>query len=170
MSVADPTPNQPSPGEPVPAQAGSVKRGSARTKARKRALDILFEADLRQLPVAEVLAARTAEADPPVRPFTAELVTGVEAHRGELDAILADLLQAGWTLDRMPRVDRNLARLASFEVLHTDIDPSIALSECVALATDLSTDSSPAFLNGLLASVLTGNSARSGPATPPSGD
>lgn len=131
----------------------SVRRAPSRTKARKRALDILFEADLREVPALEVLAAHTAEADPPVRPFTTELVEGVTAHRDELDALVGRHLPSGWTLDRMPRVDRNLARLAAFEVLHTQTDAAVAIAECVLLATELSTDDSPALLNGVLGAV-----------------
>ncbi|MFZ0530766.1 MAG: transcription antitermination factor NusB [Propionicimonas sp.] len=126
---------------------------STRTKARKRALDLLFEADLRGLPVAEVLAAHTEAADPPVRPFTAELVEGVAANAAEIDQLIAAQLPAGWSLERMPRVDRNLARLAAFELTGTSIDPAIALAECVVLASELSTDESPAFLNGVLGAV-----------------
>lgn len=134
--------------------AGQTKRGSTRTKARKRALDILFEADLRGLPAAEVLAAHQAENDPPVREFTAELVHGVEVHATDIDARIVAALAAGWTLDRMPRVDRNLARLAIFELLHTRTPADVALAEAVALSEQLSTDESPAFLNGLLGAVL----------------
>lgn len=131
----------------------SGKKLSTRTKARKRALDILFEADLRGLPVDEVLAAHTGQAEPPVRPFTAELVDGVTANQSHLDALIASHLPAGWTLERMPRVDRNLARLAAFELTKTDLDAAVVLSECLSLASDLSTDDSPAFLNGVLGAV-----------------
>ncbi len=134
----------------------SVRRAPSRTKARKRALDILFEADLRELSALEVLAAHTEEADPPVRPFTAELVEGVTTHRDELDGLVGGHLPSGWTLDRMPRVDRNLARLATFEMLHTETDPAVAIAECVQLATELSTDDSPALLNGVLGAVVRG--------------
>ena len=135
------------------ATESSGRRLSTRTKARKRALDILFEADLRGLPAAEVLAAHTAAADPPVRPFTTELVEGVVANGAELDGLIAAQLPAGWSLERMPRVDRNLARLAAFELTRTSIDPAVALAECVVLAAELSTDESPAFLNGVLGSL-----------------
>jgi N utilization substance protein B len=131
----------------------AVRRAPSRTKARKRALDILFEADLRELPALEVLAAHTEEADPAVRPFTAELVEGVTAHCAELDEVIGAHLPYGWTLDRMPRVDRNLARLATFEMLHSETDPAVAIAECVLLATELSTDDSPALLNGVLGAV-----------------
>lgn len=136
------------------AQPASAKRVPTRTKARKRALDILFEADLRDLPVHEVLAAATEQAEPPVREYTTDLVLGVVEYQPEIDAQIAAHLPSGWTLDRMPRVDRNLARLATFEALHTETDPAVALAECVLLATELSTDESPALLNGVLAAIL----------------
>lgn len=135
------------------AQSAPAKRVPTRTKARKRALDILFEADLRELPATEVLAAHTALADPPVRPFTTELVTGVAGNLAELDRLVDAQLPSGWTLERMPRVDRNLARLTAYELLHTDLDPAVALAECVTLATELSTDDSPALLNGVLGAL-----------------
>lgn len=131
----------------------SGKKLSTRTKARKRALDILFEADLRGLGAEEVLEAHTAQAEPAVRPFTTDLVRGVVQHQANLDALIATHLPAGWTLERMPRVDRNLARIAAFELTHTEVDASVALAECVELAGDLSTDSSPSFLNGVLSAV-----------------
>lgn len=136
------------------AEAAATKRGTTRTKARKRALDILFEADLRELPATTILADHTQWADPAVRPFTAELVTGVANSVSALDAELAKHLPDGWSVDRMPRVDRNLARLAAFEILHTQIDPAIVLAECMTLATELSTDDSPAFLNGVLGALV----------------
>jgi N utilization substance protein B len=136
------------------AQSASGKRVPTRTKARKRALDILFEADLRGLPAADVLQAHTEQAEPPIREFTAELVRGVIANQADIDSLVGAHLPSGWTLDRMPRVDRNLARLAVFEALHTDTDQAVALAECVLLASELSTDDSPALLNGVLAAVL----------------
>ncbi len=131
----------------------SAGRGSARSKARKRALDILFEADLRGISANDVLAVHTAEADPPVRPFTADLVGGVLTSQGTLDRIITESLPAGWTLSRMPRVDRNLARIATYEITHTDLAPQIAIAEAVSLSEALSTDESPAFLNGLLGAI-----------------
>ena len=135
-------------------KSASAKRVPTRTKARKRALDILFEADLRGLTAAEVLLAHTEQAEPPIREFTAALVNGVIANQAEIDALVGAHLPSGWTLNRMPRVDRNLARLTTFEMLHTDTDQAVALAECVLLATELSTDESPALLNGVLAAVL----------------
>jgi N utilization substance protein B len=133
--------------------APAARHTSTRTKARKRALDVLFEADLRGLPVLDVLAAHVAQAEPPVRPFTEELVRGFESDRGRIDRLIAECLTGGWTLERMPTVDRNLARIAVHEILHTDLAPEVALAECVALSEDLSTDDSPVFLNGLLRAV-----------------
>lgn len=133
--------------------AAPAKRASARTKARKRALDILFEADLRQMDPLGVLAAQLELDDPPVRPFTGELVEGVVTHLSALDGVIAGSLAGGWTLARMPRVDRNLARIAAYEILHTEVAPEIAVAESVALAQELSTDDSAAFLNGLLRAI-----------------
>ncbi|WP_072042015.1 transcription antitermination factor NusB [Nigerium massiliense] len=125
-----------------------------RTKARKRALDILFEADLRDDEAIGTLAARVAAGEPPVRPFTSEIVEGVAADREEIDRIIAESLSAGWSLERMPRVDRNLARIAVYEMFFTDLAPEIAVNEAVGLARELSTDDSPSFLNGVLGKAL----------------
>jgi transcription antitermination protein NusB len=129
----------------------------ARSKARKRALDVLFEAELRGEPVLELLdqrAAAKAEENPPVPEYAAELVRGVEAHRERIDELLAAHAE-GWTLDRMPAVDRNILRIGAYELLWSgDVPEGVAISEAVALATDLSTDGSPAFVNGLLARLL----------------
>ncbi len=125
-----------------------------RSKARKRALDILFEADLRQRDPLETLADHVARDEPPIRPFTAELVEGFERHRGFVDSVLADCLISGWTVDRMPRVDRNLARIAIYELWFGDVEGEIAVDEAVSLASALSTDDSPKFLNGLLGRAL----------------
>jgi transcription antitermination protein NusB len=127
---------------------------AARSKARKRALDILFEADLRGEVPADVLAERTAMASPPVPAYAAELVHGVQAHRARIDELLASY-SAGWTLDRMPAVDRNILRIGVFELLYApDVPDAVAISEAVLLAGQLSTDDSPSFVNGLLARLL----------------
>lgn len=126
----------------------------ARTKARKRALDILFESELRARDALETLAERTRDGEPPVREFTTELVEGVWAHRMEIDARIAACLDTGWTLERMPRVDRNLARIAIFEMEYTNTAPEVVIGEAVVLAGELSTDESSGFLNGMLAVAL----------------
>jgi transcription antitermination protein NusB len=127
---------------------------AARSKARKRALDILFEAEIRGEPVPELLALRAAEASPPVSAYAAELVRGVCEHQEQIDKLLATHAQ-GWTLDRMPAVDRNVLRIGTYELLWSDDVPgAVAISEAVQLAGELSTDDSPAFVNGLLGRLL----------------
>ena len=127
---------------------------AARSKARKRALDILFEADVRREPALNVLEARLVQPEPPVSSYAVELVQGVQAHREELDRLLADNSH-GWTLDRMPAVDRNILRIGGYELLWGEQVPAaVAISEAVQLAGDLSTDASAAFVNGLLARLL----------------
>jgi transcription antitermination protein NusB len=127
---------------------------AARSKARKRALDVLFEAEARGEPVLDLLAERTAAADPPVSDYAAELVRGVHEHAGQIDALLsANAL--GWTLDRMPAVDRNILRIGAFELLWNDgVPDGVAISEAVSLAGELSTEDSSSFVNGLLARLL----------------
>ena len=127
---------------------------AARSKARKRALDILYEAELRGEPALGVLEARIAQAQPQVSAYAIELVRGVQAHRGEIDRLLAENSR-GWSLDRMPAVDRNILRIGSYELLWgIEVPEAVAISEAVLLARDLSTDASPAFVNGLLARLL----------------
>jgi transcription antitermination protein NusB len=125
----------------------------ARSKARKRALDILFEAEQRGLPVLELLTERMSVGEQPVPDYAAELVRGVASHRERIDSLITENA-VDWTLDRMPAVDRNILRLGIYELLWADDVPDgVAISEAVRLAQDLSTDSSPAFVNGLLARI-----------------
>ena len=127
---------------------------AARSKARKRALDLLFEAEIRNIDVLDLLDQRSAEASPPVSGYAAELVRGVQAHRARIDELLSAHSQ-GWTLDRMPAVDRNILRIAVYELFWApQIPDAVAINEAVLLARDLSTDGSPAFVNGLLARLL----------------
>jgi N utilization substance protein B len=127
---------------------------SARTKARKRAVDVLFESEQRNLPSVQVLSERIAQADPPVPEYTVSLVEGVAAHRERIDEVLSTYSQ-GWALDRMPAVDRALLRLGAFEILFCeDVPDAVAVNEAVDLARSLSTDDSPAFVNGLLGRVV----------------
>ena len=127
---------------------------SARGKARKRALDVLFESEARGVDPVETVAERAAEADPPVNPYTVALVEGVSAHRERIDGLLATHAR-GWTLDRMPAVDRNVLRIGAYELLWVDDVPDqVAIAEAVGLARDLSTDESAGFVNGLLARLL----------------
>lgn len=126
----------------------------ARSKARKRALDVLYEAELRGEPVLDLLEQRAAGASPPVSPYAAALVRGVQRHRQRIDELLAAHAK-DWTLDRMPAVDRNILRIGAYELLWaSDVPDGVAVSEAVQLARSLSTDASPAFVNGLLARLL----------------
>jgi len=129
--------------------------GSTRSKARKRALDILFEAELRGLDPLTTLADRTEAANPPVRAYTAELVRGVAAHAEEIDARISVCLAPGWTLARIPRVDRSALRIAVFEIDYGEVPNPVAVAEAVQLVSDLSTDESPAFVNGVLRAITT---------------
>jgi N utilization substance protein B len=126
---------------------------AARSKARKRAVDILFEAEQRGLNARDLLAERLAKpvTEAPLNQYTADLVEGVVAHWTDINELLATYSQ-GWTVERMPSVDRAILRLGAFEVLYSDEVPEgVAIAEAVDLATSLSTDDSPKFVNGLLA-------------------
>ncbi|WP_203783725.1 transcription antitermination factor NusB [Asanoa ferruginea] len=128
----------------------------ARRKARKRALDVLFEADLRDRPAGDVLTDYVARLERPLPghlDYALGLVNGVAAHLGRIDELIGSYAE-GWTIDRMPVVDRNLARIAVYELLYVDeIDDAVAISEAVELARQMSTDDSPRFLNGLLGRI-----------------
>ncbi len=123
---------------------------SARTKARKQALDVLYEADLLEHDPFDSLAQRLDDPDLSVREFTRELVLGVRDNAAEIDRRINQAATADWPIERMPRIDRNLARIAIYEIDHTTIDARAAISEALELADALSTDESVAFLNGLL--------------------
>ena len=129
---------------------------AARTKARKRALDLLFEAEQRQVNGGELLRQRLAApvTEAPLSEFTGDLVSGVVEHWTQIDELIATYSQ-GWTLARMPAVDRSILRLGAYEVLYsTDVPEAVAISEWVGLATELSTDDSPKFVNGLLGRLV----------------
>ena len=125
---------------------------SARSKARKRALDILFEAEQRGMNVETLLAERLARpgTEAPLNEYTVELVQGVVRKWASINELLSTYSQ-GWTVERMPAVDRAILRIGAFEVLYADEVPdAVAISEAVELARTLSTDESPKFVNGLL--------------------
>ncbi|GAA0969141.1 MULTISPECIES: transcription antitermination factor NusB [Streptomyces violaceusniger group] len=131
---------------------------AARNKARKRAFQILFEADQRGSTVQTVLAdwirlARTDDRQPPVSEYTMQLVEGYAQHIGRIDELIATYA-VGWTLDRMPVVDRNILRLGAYELVWEDATPdAVVIDEAVQLAKEFSTDDSPAFVNGLLGRI-----------------
>ena len=128
---------------------------AARTKARKRALDVLFASELRGESALEALDRSVAEGEGPTNPYTAELVRGVVEHQARIDEVLVQYVAEGWTLARMPAVDRNVLRIGVYEVLYADDVPdAVAVSEAMTLVRDLSTDESPGFVNGVLGSVL----------------
>jgi N utilization substance protein B len=142
----------------------SENGGSSRTRARRRAVDVLFEADQRGLPIAALgverlrpepgsHAERAAGAGKP--DYATVIVQGVADHLEEIDETLSTYSQ-GWTLARMPAVDRAIARMGAWEILHGgDVPDAVVLSQAADLAGELSTDSSANFLSGLLGRVAT---------------
>lgn len=131
---------------------------SARTKARKRAVDVLYGADLRERPIADaVVEEQRRAAQQPAREaswrYAREIVEGVDDHRAELDEAIAAHAH-GWTIERMPVLDRAILRVAAWEILHNDDVPdAVAISEAVQLASELSTDDSGGFVNGVLSAI-----------------
>ena len=131
---------------------------SARTKARKRALDMLYQADLRGESMAAIVNAEAQRAaGEPDRAaswlYAREIVDGVSDHRDEIDELIVNYAQ-GWTLERMPHIDRALLRLAAWEIIHNDEVPAaVAIDEAVELAKEYSTDDSGRFVNGVLGKI-----------------
>lgn len=125
----------------------------ARTKARKRALDILFEAEQRGVEARTVFIRVATDATAALNPYVETLVDGVGADQDRIDELIATYSE-GWSLDRMPAVDRNLLRIAVFELLHSvDVPSNVIIDEAVSLASDLSTDDSASFVNGILGRI-----------------
>ena len=134
---------------------------SARSKARKRALDVLFECEVRGLPLGATLDERLVAAEPPVNDYTVELIRGVAEHQERIDELLTTYAK-GWSLERMPTVDRNALRIGVLEILYVDgVPDAVAISEAMNLVRDLSTDDSPAFVNGVLGTILRDKAALS---------
>ncbi len=135
------------------------KAAKGRHQARKRAVDLLFEAEARGLTSAEVadLRAELAAAKPeidPVQPYTDTVARGVTEHSAHINDLISSHLQ-GWTLERLPAVDRAILRVAVWELLHADDVPEpVAVDEAVELAKELSTDDSPGFVNGVLGQIM----------------
>jgi len=130
---------------------------SARSKARKQTLDILYEADIRGTQPLDILAVRdVTEEGPdarPIREYTRDLITGVTDNRRKIDELIATYAQ-GWDMDRLPAVDRNIMRLALFEILWLpSLDDAIAIDEALSLAKEPSTDESSAYIHGVLARI-----------------
>ena len=131
---------------------------SARTKARKRALDMLYQADVRGESILTIVnaEAKRAAAEPDREAswlYAREIVDGVTDHREEIDELIASYAQA-WSIDRMPNVDRALLRLAAWEILHNpEVPAAVAIDEAVELAKEYSTDDSGRFVNGVLGRI-----------------
>ncbi|NIZ89858.1 transcription antitermination factor NusB [Kineococcus rubinsiae] len=126
---------------------------AARRKARLRALDVLFEADQRAMDPIVVLKAKMERANPPVGEYAVTVVEGVVANADRIDEVLSTY-SMGWTVERMPAVDRAALRIATWEILHAeDVPDHVAISEAVEIVQELSTDESPTFVNGLLARI-----------------
>ena len=136
---------------------GKIPKG--RHQARKRAVDLLFEAEARGLTAAEVADTRTelSRTQPDVaalHPYTDTVARGVTEHAAHIDDLISSHLQ-GWTLTRLPAVDRAILRVAVWELLHADDVPEpVAVDEAVELAKELSTDDSPGFVNGVLGQIM----------------
>ena len=126
---------------------------SARRKARKRALDFLYEADIRKASAIELVGTREAS-ELSERDYVMELLVGVEANKAKIDELITTYAQ-GWDMDRMPAIDRNILRIALFEILFKgELDDQIAASEAVEIATELSTDDSAKYINGVLGRII----------------
>ena len=127
---------------------------AARTKARKRAVDVLYEADIRSGDALTLLRERLTDEAPPVNEHTVRLVEGVAEHSARIDELI-DTHASNWSSDRLPVVDRAILRMATFELLWADDVPDVVvIDEAVELAKALSTDDSPAYVNGVLGAIL----------------
>jgi N utilization substance protein B len=130
---------------------------SARSKARKQALDLLYETDIRGTNLVETLVARDIPADGPdarpIREYTRELVNGVSDNRRKIDELITTYAQA-WDMDRLPAVDRNILRLGIYEILwSTSVPTSVAIDEALDLAKELSSDDSSKYIHGVLGRI-----------------
>jgi N utilization substance protein B len=126
---------------------------AARSKARKRAVDVLYAADLRGRSRLDQLAEEVSAGQPPVNDYTVRLVEGVDEHAAEIDRLI-DTHATGWSLERLPDVDRAILRMAVFELLwEDDVPDPVVIDEAVTLARTLSTEDSPGFVNGVLGAI-----------------
>lgn len=132
-------------------QPESESELGGRSKARRRAVDVLYEADVRELDAVTLLTERVGSPEvAPVSEYTVTLVEGVRANRSRIDELIVEHAE-GWALHRMPPVDRAVLRLGLYELLWSDdVPPAVAIDEAVELAKALSTDDSPRFVNGVL--------------------
>ena len=130
---------------------------SARSKARKQALDILFESDIRGSVALDILLSRDViEEGPdarPIREYTREIINGVSEHRRKIDELIATYAQ-GWDMDRLPAVDRSILRIGIYEIIWANTLPdAVAIDEALTLAKELSTDESAGYIHGVLGKI-----------------
>ena len=130
---------------------------SARSKARKQTLDLLYESDIRSSDLLVLLTSReTDEEGPdarPIREYTKLLIEGIHANKRKIDELITTYAQ-GWDMDRLPAVDRNILRLGIYEILWaTELDDAIVIDEALTLAKDLSTDESAGYIHGVLGRI-----------------
>ncbi len=130
---------------------------SARSKARKQALDLLYETDIRGTNLVETLISRDVPAEGPdarpIREYTRDLVNGVSDNRRKIDELITTYAQ-GWDMDRLPAVDRNILRLGIYEILwSTSVPTSVAIDEALVLAKELSSDESSKYIHGVLGRI-----------------
>lgn len=130
---------------------------SARSKARKQTLDLLYESDIRGSDLLELLASRdVVEEGPdarPIRDYTKSLVEGIAAHKRKIDELISTYAQ-GWDMDRLPAVDRNILRLGIYEILWVvELEDGIVIDEALTLAKDLSTEDSAGYIHGVLGRI-----------------
>jgi N utilization substance protein B len=135
-----------------------VKQPGTRHKARRRAVDLLFEAEAKGVAPDSLIAERrilvnSDESVGQIHPYTQRVIDGLVADSTQIDAVISSHLK-GWTLERLPAVDRAILRQATWELFNaTDVDPVVVVDEAVELAKELSTDDSPAFVNGVLGTI-----------------
>jgi len=130
---------------------------SARSKARKQSLDLLYESDIRGKASLDLLALRDVEEEGPdarpIRDYTKVLITGVDTNKRKIDELISTYAQ-GWDMDRLPAVDRNILRLGIYELLwQQDVPDGVAIDEALALAKELSTDESSGYIHGVLGRI-----------------
>jgi N utilization substance protein B len=128
---------------------------STRSKSRKAALDLLYEADIRGRSASDLLSTRLSDEETYIREYTAQLLEGIATYRRKIDELII-LHAQGWDMDRMPAVDRNILRIAIYELLwNKDIPEKVAINEALELAKVLSTDDSVSYINGVLSTIVT---------------
>lgn len=130
---------------------------SARSKARKQSLDLLYEADIRKVDLLQLMTERDLlDEGPdarPIREFTRELISGVSEHKRKIDELITTYAQ-GWDMDRLPAVDRNILRLAIFEIVwSSELPDAVAIDEALTLAKEISTEESAGYIHGVLGRI-----------------